>query len=256
MKNKIALLFLVSSITVTQILTAELVDDYNHQKQNLIEPPKPVEDISTNSEISGAQEQNVPTLGTQINELPELINADPEVPNVQDKKEIAEIRPGDLLPEPTNVEKQSERVESEVSTSSEVLASNAQNMQEDQTLEPEDEILTSNQEETSTDTENKAEELSTLFGISFDKKQLMYYGAGAFALITICGVVAYVLYKDGTYKKVGDYIHEHKFAVSSAIGAVCILAIAGIYAKQQGITLQSTGNWITSLFGFNKTESI
>jgi len=84
----------------------------------------------------------------------------------------------------------------------------------------------------------------------------MYFGAGAFAIITISGVAAYVLYKDGTYKKVGQYIGEHKFAVSGAISAVCALVIAGIYAKQQGMTLQSTGNWITSFLGLNRTESI
>ena len=107
-------------------------------------------------------------------------------------------------------------------------------------LQKPDEILSSNQEEIKIDIQNKVE-LFKIFGISCDKKQLMYFGTGAIAIITICGVVAYVLYKDRTYKKVGKYIGEHKFAVSGAISAVCTFVIVGIYAKQQGITLQSAG---------------
>lgn len=102
---------------------------------------------------------------------------------------------------------------------------------------------------------DQKESASKLFGISFDKKQLIGFGVGAVALIVICGVT-YVLYKNGTLKKAGDYIGdlvvEHKFAVGSGISAVCAIVLTGIYAKQQGMTLQN--NWITSFLVYNKSN--
>lgn len=94
-------------------------------------------------------------------------------------------------------------------------------------------------------------EVGKLFGISCDKTQLMYFGAGAIAIIVICGVT-YVLYKHKdklTLEKVSNYVRKHKFAVSSGISVVCAIVLAGIYAKQQGMTLQSTGNWMASFLG-------
>lgn len=70
------------------------------------------------------------------------------------------------------------------------------------------------------------------FGISFDKNQLMYFGAGAVAIIIICGVT-YVLYKNGTLKKISCYISEHKIAVSTTITALCVFALTGMYYVQQ-----------------------
>ena len=90
-----------------------------------------------------------------------------------------------------------------------------------------------------------------LFEISFDKKQLMYYGAEAFAIIAICGVVAYVAYKNGTFKKISDYVVENKFEVRAVVGMACFLAFVGICAKR-GITVQSSSNCVANFFGVTR----
>lgn len=100
--------------------------------------------------------------------------------------------------------------------------------------------------------EQSSEGQFKLLNISLDKQKLMYFGAGAVALITICGIT-YVLYKNGTLKKASIFIQDHKVGSTAALSAIIALIIAGIYANHQGITLQDAGNWLTNLFIDNPT---
>jgi hypothetical protein len=96
---------------------------------------------------------------------------------------------------------------------------------------------------------NKAK---TLFGISFDKRELMYFGASAVVLITLGGVV-YVICKNEYTKKwtlekvsqdMQKFAGEHKTAVTSTVVAAIVTAIALLYAKKQGITFESASSWV------------
>lgn len=84
----------------------------------------------------------------------------------------------------------------------------------------------------------------------FDKKQLMCFGAGAVAIITVCGVT-YVLYKKGRLKKIGSEIQQfvkaHKIGVASAAFTIVALCIASVYAKKELITFDEIYTYIMNL---------
>jgi len=123
-----------------------------------------------------------------------------------------------------------------------------------------EEMTTVLQEESQSQVEQQTGEvLGTLFGVSFDKKMLLYFGVGAVALITIGGVT-YVLYKNGTLKKVGvnmqQFIQTHKVGVASTITVAIALSFAGICAKKYGVTFEQAYGWITNLFTKKQSETV
>lgn len=101
----------------------------------------------------------------------------------------------------------------------------------------------------------KEEAPAAFFGITYDRETLLYFGAGAVALITVGGIT-YVLYKNGTLKKVGKelqkFVHEHKVGVATATLVTICAVVAGIYAKQQGVTFEQAYNWVSSFFKKNE----
>lgn len=60
---------------------------------------------------------------------------------------------------------------------------------------------------------------------SLSQEQALYYGCGAIAIVTICGV-SYVFYKNGTWNKIGTVIKNNpRKAMSAAL--VSVLALGG-----------------------------
>lgn len=112
-------------------------------------------------------------------------------------------------------------------------------------------------------TKEMSNQAKTLFGISFDKKQLLPFGIGAIAIIIICDV-AYVLYKNNknkygwTLEKVNQdvkqFVIQHKTVLTSAVIATIVAAIAASYAKKHGINSVTIYNSVTKLFTKQSTK--